>query len=220
MKFLSEIIVLVAGIASRIVLTELFRWHISLRLPTAIGVGCCSALEKSRENLTSSKSENPDAIKQAVKCDMCKDIDGGPACVRACPTGAALRLSLKSLQVGRFMTHTSFLSHDRFKFLWVALGLGFLSGLLYIFHDPKEPPNGGTWLGYGLGTVGAVLILWLTYLGRRKRNFLKGSGTVKGWVSAHVYLGAALLIVGHCTQVFSLGGIFILGISAYVHSHF
>ena len=40
-----------------------------------------------------SKSENPDAIKQAVKCDMCKDIDGGPACVRACPTGAALRLS-------------------------------------------------------------------------------------------------------------------------------
>ena len=40
-----------------------------------------------------SKSANPDAIKQAVKCDMCKDIDGGPACVRACPTGAALRLS-------------------------------------------------------------------------------------------------------------------------------
>ncbi len=31
--------------------------------------------------------------KKAVKCDMCKDLDGGPACVRACPTGAALRLS-------------------------------------------------------------------------------------------------------------------------------
>jgi len=29
--------------------------------------------------------------KKAVKCDMCKDIIGGPACVRACPTGAALR---------------------------------------------------------------------------------------------------------------------------------
>ncbi len=28
----------------------------------------------------------------AVKCDMCKDIDGGPACVRACPTGAAIRV--------------------------------------------------------------------------------------------------------------------------------
>ncbi len=31
--------------------------------------------------------------KKAVKCDMCKDLTGGPACVRACPTGAALRLS-------------------------------------------------------------------------------------------------------------------------------
>ncbi|MEX2327818.1 MAG: cyclic nucleotide-binding domain-containing protein, partial [Pseudomonadales bacterium] len=33
------------------------------------------------------------AAKQAVKCDMCKDLTGGPACVRACPTGAAMRLS-------------------------------------------------------------------------------------------------------------------------------
>jgi len=33
-----------------------------------------------------------DGPKQAVKCDMCKDLDGGPACVRACPTGAAIRV--------------------------------------------------------------------------------------------------------------------------------
>ena len=31
--------------------------------------------------------------KKAVKCDMCGDLAGGPACVRACPTGAALRVS-------------------------------------------------------------------------------------------------------------------------------
>jgi len=31
--------------------------------------------------------------KKAVKCDMCKDILGGPVCVRACPTGAAFRMS-------------------------------------------------------------------------------------------------------------------------------
>ena len=34
-----------------------------------------------------------DVIKKAVKCDMCKDLAGGPACVRACPTGAAIRIS-------------------------------------------------------------------------------------------------------------------------------
>jgi len=32
-------------------------------------------------------------IKKAVKCDMCKDIEGGASCVRACPTGAAERIS-------------------------------------------------------------------------------------------------------------------------------
>jgi Fe-S-cluster-containing hydrogenase component 2 len=32
-------------------------------------------------------------VKQAVKCDMCRGVDGGPACVRACPTGAAIRVS-------------------------------------------------------------------------------------------------------------------------------
>lgn len=31
--------------------------------------------------------------KHAVKCDMCKGIDGGPACVRSCPTGAAIRVA-------------------------------------------------------------------------------------------------------------------------------
>ncbi len=32
-------------------------------------------------------------VKKAVKCDMCKDLSGGPACVRTCPTGAAIRIS-------------------------------------------------------------------------------------------------------------------------------
>jgi CRP-like cAMP-binding protein/Fe-S-cluster-containing hydrogenase component 2/thioredoxin reductase len=35
----------------------------------------------------------PGAHKQAIKCDMCSGKKGGPACVRACPTGAAIRVS-------------------------------------------------------------------------------------------------------------------------------
>ncbi|WP_310496191.1 cyclic nucleotide-binding domain-containing protein [Sandarakinorhabdus sp.] len=31
--------------------------------------------------------------KKAIKCDMCAGQEGGPACVRACPTGAAIRVS-------------------------------------------------------------------------------------------------------------------------------
>ncbi len=34
-----------------------------------------------------------DKGKKAVKCDACMEQKGGPACVRACPTGAAIRIS-------------------------------------------------------------------------------------------------------------------------------
>ncbi|MFO6445845.1 cyclic nucleotide-binding domain-containing protein [Erythrobacter sp. NE805] len=46
------------------------------------------------------KQSLPEA-KLAVKCDMCAGIDGGPACVRACPTGAAIRVSPE-----KFLTYT------------------------------------------------------------------------------------------------------------------
>lgn len=37
--------------------------------------------------------KNPPIEKKiAVKCDMCMDLKGGPSCVNACPTGAALRI--------------------------------------------------------------------------------------------------------------------------------
>jgi Fe-S-cluster-containing hydrogenase component 2 len=39
--------------------------------------------------------------KLAIKCDMCSGIEGGPACVRACPTGAAIRVSPE-----KFLTYT------------------------------------------------------------------------------------------------------------------
>jgi Fe-S-cluster-containing hydrogenase component 2 len=48
-----------------------------------------SGAEPGREQ----KSYDKSMQKKAVKCDMCKGIDGGAACVRACPTGAALRVS-------------------------------------------------------------------------------------------------------------------------------
>jgi CRP-like cAMP-binding protein/thioredoxin reductase/Fe-S-cluster-containing hydrogenase component 2 len=39
-------------------------------------------------------AKEKDAVsKKAVKCDMCKDLTGGAACVNACPTGAAARVS-------------------------------------------------------------------------------------------------------------------------------
>jgi CRP-like cAMP-binding protein/thioredoxin reductase/Fe-S-cluster-containing hydrogenase component 2 len=51
----------------------------------ALGVGPEPGMEP--------KPKSKDIPKKAVKCDMCKDLAGGAACVRACPTGAAIRVS-------------------------------------------------------------------------------------------------------------------------------
>ncbi len=39
-----------------------------------------------------SSTPSQNAAKLAVKCDMCNGLNGGPACVRSCPTGAAIRV--------------------------------------------------------------------------------------------------------------------------------
>ncbi len=89
----------------------------------------------------------------------------------------------------------SIVRYNRNRYLWVALGLCAAAVLAYALQDPQEPPNGGTALGYTLGTLGAMLIVWLAWFGVRKRQYSSTAGTVQGWLSAHVYLGLALILV-------------------------
>ncbi len=96
--------------------------------------------------------------------------------------------------------HKSFLTVRNGLFGWLASALTLLSIVLYAWHDPIGEPNGGTWLGYTLGTLGAILILWLLWFGVRKRQYQTGLGQMTDWLSAHVYLGMALLFIAtlHC----------------------
>ncbi len=89
----------------------------------------------------------------------------------------------------------SFLTYRGFLFLKAAGLIGLLAVALYVGHTPMDAPNGGTWLGYGLGTVSFLLVAWLAWFGIRKRRY--GSAKpLRGWLSAHVYLGSALLVLG------------------------
>jgi hypothetical protein len=98
------------------------------------------------------------------------------------------------------MIHANILQYRGGRYLWRALALAALSVVLYSTQGERAPPNGGTWQGYVLGTLGAALIVWLALLGVRKRSYASAVGSVQGWTSAHVYLGLCLLVVAtlHC----------------------
>ena len=91
--------------------------------------------------------------------------------------------------------HDSILSYAKSRYLWSSVVLTGASLVAYVWHDPGGPPNGGTWLGYTLGTIGALLIVWLMLFGIRKRKYLDSVGTLRGWLSAHIYLGTSLILI-------------------------
>ena len=101
--------------------------------------------------------------------------------------------------------HEGFLVYRGFRYLKLASLLCVLAVVAYWWHSPVDGPNGGTWLGYTLGTVGALLIVWLTWLGRRKRKYASRLGTVRGWLSAHVYLGLSLVTIATLHTGFHFG---------------
>jgi hypothetical protein len=103
------------------------------------------------------------------------------------------------------MMHESFLVHRGFRYFWLAFGVGLLAIIAYIWHQPQGAPNGGTWLGYTLGGASALLVVWLSWFGIRKRQYSLGAGRLKAWLSAHVYMGLVLIVLATLHTGFQIG---------------
>jgi len=103
------------------------------------------------------------------------------------------------------MLHEGFLRHARWRWARISAIISIIAIVVYLIDDPKPRPDGGTIYGYTLGTIGALLILWLTALGVRKRHMTSGRWSLKAWVSAHVWLGLSLLVIATLHTGFHFG---------------
>src|SRR3984885_11127070 len=91
--------------------------------------------------------------------------------------------------------HQSFINFRNYRYGLIAGAASLLTIAAYMLARPRVPPNGSTWLGYTLGTVAALLVIFLALFGIRKRSLSSNMGTAIGWVSADVYLGLAALLI-------------------------
>jgi len=91
--------------------------------------------------------------------------------------------------------HQSFINFRHYRYGLIAGVASLITLVTYLLDRLRVPPNGGTWLGYTLGTIAALLVIFLALFGIRKRSFRSTIGTAIGWLSAHVYLGLAALLI-------------------------
>ncbi|WP_235927649.1 hypothetical protein [Sandarakinorhabdus rubra] len=105
----------------------------------------------------------------------------------------------------RDIAHEGFLTHRGGRWAKIAAELCVAALAIYVMTDPTPRHNGGTWLGYTLGSIGAGLIIWLSLLGVRKRVIGSKPFSLKGWTSAHVWLGLSLIVIGTLHSGFQFG---------------
>jgi len=95
---------------------------------------------------------------------------------------------------------TSFYDYKNYRWFWLNLLLLVVLTGLYLWDNPTHGARGDTFLGYSYGVIGAAGILYLMWFGIRKRSYQASGTTLKGCLSAHVWLGVSLLLIVplHC----------------------
>lgn len=132
------------------------------------------------------------------------------------------------------MQRDTLLEYKNYRHFKISALLTVAAILAYLFHRPAMGAYGGSWLGYLLGIVSALIVVALVLYGVRRRfapmrterrnssyaslpqdisdrrkhagNQLRHQGaTLQGWLSAHTCLGIALVVLATLHTGFQFG---------------
>ncbi|MBY8976274.1 hypothetical protein KHP62_10675 [Rhodobacteraceae bacterium NNCM2] len=89
--------------------------------------------------------------------------------------------------------HQGFLANRTWPVVSVLLCL--IAVTAFLFYAPEGRRDGSTVVGYTLGVVSALIVVWLAWLGVMKRRFASSAVRRRNKVSAHIWLGLSLLML-------------------------
>ncbi|PKO47066.1 MAG: hypothetical protein CVU29_03825 [Betaproteobacteria bacterium HGW-Betaproteobacteria-22] len=102
------------------------------------------------------------------------------------------------------MQHSNIFDYKNYRYFKLAVIVILIAFAAFLVFEPTVGHYGGSWYGYTLGTISALMVLWMTWYGIRKRRY-RGTGATQGWLSAHIYLGTALTVLVTLHSGFNFG---------------
>lgn len=102
------------------------------------------------------------------------------------------------------MQRGNIFDYKKYLYFKIAVVMILIAFGAFLMFEPAVGYYGGSWLGYTLGTISALMVLWMAWYGVRKRRF-RSSGSTQGWLSAHIYLGTAMTVIATLHTGFHYG---------------
>lgn len=102
------------------------------------------------------------------------------------------------------MQHSNIFDYKNYRYFKLSVIVILVAFASYLLFEPAVGHYGGSLLGYTLGAISALLVLWMAWYGIRKRRY-RGTGATQGWLSAHIYLGTALTVMVTLHSGFNFG---------------